>query len=905
MVRTDILPEARASSLASGVYALVFTDIEGSTELLQRIGDSYGPTLLRHQRIVRDALARHDGREVGTGGDSFFVLFNDANEALAAAVELQRSMAAEPWPERSAPRLRLGLHYGMVRVMEGECTGLDVHRAARICAAGHGGQILLSSEAHDAMSDRVEADLGVTLRDLGQHRLKDLRYPEHVLDVSDPKIGIVFPPIRSVETTNTNITALRGEIVGRDQEVAEVRALLESHPGRMLTIVGAGGTGKSLLAERIAALSLGSFPDGVYFVDLSGTKESELVLADVAAALGVRDISTRPLIGDLAAAIGTSRMLLVLDTFEHLLEAGGPLAQLLGLCPRLRILVTSQAPLGIAPERTFALEPLELPDDDDPAPENAPAMRVFIDKAREADPDFALTPENQQALLAIVRRMEGIPLALEIAAAQLTLLSPEQLLERLKSRARTLRAARRDVARHRTLKDAIAWSDQLLSPSERDVFHRLSVFAGGFTLDDAEAVLESVLSQDIDVLDAISTLVSRNLLHRRSIRGTPRFTMYDIVREYALDEIEASGQLGDTAARHVAFYTGLAVRHGPKTLGSDQRRHVLRLLDEADNVRAALRGAIDGRDLANTAALIGSLHWFWIAQGRFTEALRWIEDAVALADAADGGAADAAVIHTAAAYTKGMAGDYAACFDHGEAGERQFKAAEDMTGAARAAIIGAVGAVATERTEDPMPIIGPALAGLEEAGDVFYHALGLTIVGELCRLGGAAAEAEAAYLAALPLFEKADSTFWQAAVAANIGHIRLRDDDPDAAAAYFARSLALAESYNYSVVACGAASGLAGLALRRDDAEDCLRIIAALATRMERVGASFEPTDQAEVDAYETAATEALGAARSAAIRNEGGMMPWPEALDLARQFATQGGAEGPSGDGGAAAKAE
>ena len=636
--------------------ALMFTDVEGSTQLLQELGEAYGQVLIRHREIIGNALTAFDGTADDTKGDSFFAYFDSVSRALAAAVRIQRELASEPWPHNAQLRVRIGIHFGEMKLLGETGIGLDIHRAARICSAGHGGQIVLSKSARQALADDDFLKWDVELRPLGRHRLKDIRYPETLYDIVDPSNPAAFPPLRSVDARHTNIAAIRGPIIGRDTEIEDVRRRLEDHPGRLVTITGAGGMGKTTLSEHVAGLSLDQYPDGVNTVDLGAVTDSTLVFPTIAQALRIRDYPGRPVLLDVAAAIGVERQLLVLDTFEHVLDAALGLGDLLADCPNLRILVTSRTELGLSAENVYPLGPLALPSPDHPEPPLSGALALFVERMRQALPGMELDRENLKTVVEIVRRLEGLPLALELAAARLALLTPAQLLGRLDESLKLLRSSRRDVSRHRTLRGAIAWSEHLLGDVERDVFQRLSVFAGGFKIEDAEAfVLRD--ADNGDVLDAIGSLVSQSLVHRRLVNGEPRFQMYDVIREYAADGLAKRSALEPMRRAHAAHFDEIADYCGAMVQHRNQRRFVVRLMEESDNIRAALRHVLDIGDIATVARLINALHWYWISLGQFTEGLAWIERAVGLCRQFSN-AVEAGDIHLAAAFVKASAGDY-------------------------------------------------------------------------------------------------------------------------------------------------------------------------------------------------------------------------------------------------------
>lgn len=872
---TDVLTASRATGdLSTNACSLLFSDIEGSTTLLQHIGDDFGPLLRRHQAIVRENVERFGGREIDTQGDSFFILFRTAAEAVGAAVAIQRALAAEPWVRGVDVRVRIGIHDGVVRMLEGQCVGLDVHRAARICAAGHGGQIVLSRSAAKEIPEAELERSGVRLRRLGRHRLKDIRYPEDLLDVEDPTLDCDFPPLRSLGAHRTNIAAPRGPIIGRDTEVAEILRLLDEHPGRLVTVIGTGGTGKTAVAERVASLAMDRYSDGIYFVDLGPVGEADLVLPAIAQAMGVRDFPGRPVELDIAASIGESRQLLVLDTFEHVLGAAPGVARLLADCPQLRMLATSRATLGLSAECEYPLEPLALPEPDAAHPEETAAMALFVERILAADPQFTLDDTNRQTVAEIVRRLEGIPLALELAAARLKLLTPAQLLERLTARFQMLRSSRREVQRHRTLREAIDWSNDLLDEEERTVFQRLSVFSGGFKLDDAESVLLFCADLDVDVLEAVGSLVSKSLVHRKLVNGEPRFGMYDMIRDYALEAVRKDGALEDMQRCHLECYTRIAEESGAMALNRDQRRHVIRLTEEADNLRAAFRFALESGDVEACGRLALALHWYWISQGLFTEGLSWLSQSAELASRSQGSDA-AARIHLATAWTKACAGDYLGAFPHGRQAEEGFAALGHTDREKQAALIHAICAATAGELEDPGPVLMRCLEHMQQTGDDYFTALGLIVLGEGARMEGERQAAEECYGNALAILDRIGNTFWPGLLKQNIAHFRLASGDADAAVALFAEAYDLGEEFDYPIVVNLCVAGFGGVALARGDAATAARLLGGVDHNMGIIGASFEPADKADIDGYVTRTREALGDAEYDRLAAEGAAQSW------------------------------
>jgi len=862
---------------------LMFTDVEGSTNLLQMMGDAYGPALRRHQEIVRACLSEFGGEEDGTLGDSFLALFENASHALAAAINVQRRLAAEPWPNGADLRVRIGLHEGTVQKFGGQLVGFDLHLGARIASAGHGGQVLISRSAYRALGPNDFERWNVLARPLGPHRLKDIRYPETLFDITDPNIDLKFPPIRTVGTRVTNIAAPRGPIIGRDAEIDEIRGLLHSHPGRLITITGTGGSGKTSVAERVVALEMDDFEGGAYHIDLSGLDEPGLVMASVAREMGVRDFPGRPVELDVASAIGNRRMLLILDTFEHVIDAAVIVGDLLAECPELRIIVTSRLDLNIAAEKTFALMPLGLPDESGELAEESAGVQLFLETAKSVLPEFDLTDDNRATIATIVRRLEGIPLAINLAAARLALLSPDQLLKRLDSKLKLLRSSRQDAGRHQTLRQAIDWSDGLLSEAERQAYQHLSVFAGGFRLDDAEDFLDEA-GIDVDPLEAIESLTRKNLIHRRIINGVPRFGMFDMIREYAADALEKTGVQDAALATYTDHMVRLAEKHGAHALKQDQRGHVMRLSEETDNIRHTMRHAIDTGNIAAASRVIKALYWYWISQGLFTEALRWIDEAADLA-ARLGESEHAAGVHMAAAYAKAMAGDYAGAYPHGRDAEQMYQTAGNTDATHQSALIHAICGAASGNIEDPSETLMNCIGYMQERGDTYFHALTLIIMGEGARMEGEKAGAEECYSGALELLATEGNTFWPGLLKQNIAHFRLSQGKADEALELLQTAFDLGNEYDYPIVMNLCVAGIGGVALAHEDAETAARFLGAVEANMAKIGAAFEPTDMADIEGYVSTAKAALGEDAYATAAAGGAGENWDSMKSEARNY--------------------
>jgi predicted ATPase/class 3 adenylate cyclase len=552
--------------LPRGTVTFLFTDVEGSTRLLQEHGPAYADLLAEHRRLLREAFARHEGVEVDTQGDAFFVAFPRAGQALAAAAEAREAL--EPGPIR----VRIGLHTGEPIVTDEGYVGLDVHRAARIAAAAHGGQIVLS----ETTSRLVE---GAAVRDLGEHRLKDLIEAERLYQLGDG----TFPPLRTLDATNLPIAA--SALVGRERELAELVALL-SNGTRLLTLTGPGGTGKTRLALQVAAELVGTPRDGVFWVPLVGLSDPDLLTGEIAQAVGAPD--------DLVGFLRGRELLLLLDNFEHLLDAAPALSTLLSACARIRVLVTSRAPLHVSGEHEFRLDTL--------AP--GAAATLFVERARSGGRPL----EADATVDAICRRLDGLPLAVELAAARTKLLAPERLLERLDSALALLTTGARDAPeRQRTLRATISWSYDLLDPDARELFARLSVLAGTFPLEAAE----EICGADLDVLGA---LVDGSLVKPV---GDDRFLMLETIREYAQEQLAAAGEASELRRRHAAFFSELAEQAYRGRFEAEAEWSARLELDH-DDLRAALDW-LEEDDPDAALATAGALGWFWLSRGLVRE----------------------------------------------------------------------------------------------------------------------------------------------------------------------------------------------------------------------------------------------------------------------------------------------
>jgi predicted ATPase/class 3 adenylate cyclase len=619
------------AELPTGTVTFLFTDIEGSTRLLQELKDRYAPVREEHNTIVRRAVADAGGIEVGTQGDSFFVAFQGAAEAVRAAVDAQRALAEHRWPPGGIIRVRMGLHTGEGVAAGDDYVDINVNRAARIADAANGGQIIVS----DATRSLVERDLpdGASFRDLGLHRLKDIAQPEHLHDIMVEGLPSDFPPPRTLDARPNNLPAQLTSFVGREEEIAEVRELLGGT--RLLTLTGPGGTGKTRLALQTAAETLTEYKDGAFFVDLSSLTDPALVPAAVAGALGVPEVAGQPILEMVKDHLRDRDLLLILDNFEQVVDAGMVIEDLLTAAQKVKIMVTSRIVLGLRGEQEYRVPPLDPPD-----PERLPdlatfrqieAVRLFIERAVAVSPRFRVTEESAPAVAKITARLDGLPLAIELAASRTKLLSPEQLLVRLEQRLPILTSRARTLPqRQRTLRDAIAWSHDLLDEAERRLFARLSVFTGGWTLESEEAVCDPE-AIGVDPLEGLTSLVDQSLVRRNEANGgDPRFSMLETIREFGLGQLQANDDIDEVVRRHAEHFLRLALEAEPHLTADDQGEWLDRCDVEHPNIRAALRWAIDARQAERAQEAAGALWRFWQQRGHLAEGQEWFKEILAM-----------------------------------------------------------------------------------------------------------------------------------------------------------------------------------------------------------------------------------------------------------------------------------
>jgi predicted ATPase/class 3 adenylate cyclase/DNA-binding CsgD family transcriptional regulator len=613
----------------SGTVTLLFTDIEGGIGLWEADPEAMAGASVRHNRIVREQVEVAGGHVVKAVGEAFRAVFTDPFAAVASAAAVQRAVGAERWPPGLSIRVRVALHSGACVERDGDYFGPVVNRAARLLAAGHGGQVLVSGATHELLAGRLHGGLG--FGDLGEHRLKDLGRAERVFQVTGPGLAERFGPLRSLDNPalRHNLPAQATSFVGRAAELGELRSLV-SGGSRLVTIAGPGGIGKSRLALQVAAEALDGDGDGVWLAELAPVAEPELVARTVAAVLQVREEPGRLILDTLVDAVGDRYLLVVLDNAEHVLGAVAKLADaMMRCCPRVCLLVTSREPLGVSGEHVFRVPPLAVPPADLAVPGPLAAfesVQLFAERAVLYRQDFTLDAANAAAVAALCVRLDGIPLALELAAARLGSLSVPEISSRLDQRFRLLTGGSRTaLPRHQTLRALIDWSYDLLNPEEQIVLDRLSVFAGGWTLAAAEAVTAAGGTEEWQVLDHLAALVGKSLVQADEISGSTRYRLLETVRHYAAERLarRSGPELDQTRAVHRDYYLALVETADTHLRGPDEAAWLDRIEAEFDNIRAALAFSLaDPASAEPGLRLAAGLHRFCNMRGHGGEILQ-------------------------------------------------------------------------------------------------------------------------------------------------------------------------------------------------------------------------------------------------------------------------------------------
>ena len=866
------------ASLPTGTVTFLFTDIEGSTRLLQRLGEHYAEALATHHCLLRTAVQEGQGQVVDTQGDAVFAVFPRARDALLAAIAAQRAVQAYQWPDGTVPKVRIGLHTGEPVTGKTGYVGMDVHRAARIAAAGHGGQILVSDVTHGVVARDLPE--GVGLRDLGEHRLSDLAHPLRLFQVEASELPTDFPPLRSLDAHRHNLPIQLTSFIGRTREIAEVKRLLCTT--RLVTLTGAGGAGKTRLALQAVADVVESYPDGVWLAEFAPIADPALVSKTVASALNVPEQPGREMTETLINALRPKTLLLVLDNCEHLLEACADLsAAVLRTCPQLRILATSRERLGVPGEALWRVPSLSLPDtgrllaaDDLVLYE---AVRLFVERAVATTPEFKVTNENAPVVTQVCQRLDGIPLAIELAATRVKVLAVEQIAMRLDDRFRLLTGGSRMVLpRQQTLRAAIDWSYNLLSEPEQVLLRRLAVFAGGWTLEAAEAICARGGVDADQVLDLLTSLVEKSLVLAETQAGEARYRFLETVRQYARDRLGETGEEADVRTRHRAWYVALAERAEREPSGPRQR-----IWREHENLRSALVwGKEDPEGAEAMLRLVGALTWFWWMYGNLTEARGWIEEA--LLRQRDAPRSVLPEVYWGASHFAWRFGDYeraSALASKGLAIARDL--GDKWNGAFLEASLGIV-AMRQMAYGDAAKHMEEGVRLAREAGDRWRLSVCLSQQGILALFQGNLGLASDLHKEALALIEDTGDPAIVSYTLRCLGFVALRQGDYQRATEAFTEGLRLSSDAGFRVTVFECLRGLAGVCSGFKFDDRAVRLFGAAEALREAIGHQPAAQDQADYNGRLAATQSRLGVIAFEAAWAEGRAMTLEQAIKYA-----------------------
>lgn len=832
--------------LPAGTVTFLFTDIEGSTRLLQHLGDRYAEILAAYREILRASAAKFSGQEVDTTGDAAFFAFPRVTDAVAAAVDAQHALDMHPWPEGTTVRSRMGIHTGQPLTSGGDYVGIDVHRAARICEAAHGGQILLSDVTRMILDQAPPEGIGV--KDLGEHRLKDLQRPERLFQVLHPELPETFPALRTLDVYPHNLPPQPTQFVGRERELEATRQALLRDEVRLLTLTGPGGTGKTRLALQLAAEIIDRFHHGAYFIPLAHINNPDLAVPSIAQVLGVGEVPGRALLDTLEEYLRSRQTLLILDNLEQVIEAATHIDRLLASCRDLKIVATSRERLRLRWEREFPLLPLDVPER---SPKELaqllenPAVVLFVDRSRFVQPDFSLTPDNAAAIAEICIRLEGLPLAIELAAARVKLLTPHEIAHRLDDQFRLLRAGPRDAPeRHQSLQAAVSWSYALLAPEEQRLFRRLAVFRGGFTLESAEAIGGD---GEIDILDGLSSLIDKSLLRRIAAPdGTTRFLMLETIREFGLEWLAAEGELEQSRTRHAAHFADLADRTEASLITPDEETQMKRLWRDAENLRAALDWTLQGGD-AHTASRLGAaMGWLYYLHGHLTEGRSRLDQILRTASRVDGALRGRLLLSAGAlAWSVGDFSQAQMWLEQGLPLCAQYGTPRDH--AATLAFMGHT-ARSLERFDEAAQRYQAALTIYREQHNDVGIAWALFDLGMAARDRGKIDEALALHEQSLALFRKAGYRWGIAWTLWNLGVLAHRRGEDIAARERFSESLELYRALDDRRGVAQSLEGLAAVLFAAGRLRESARVLSAADALREGLGAPLARSDRQEYD---------------------------------------------------------
>jgi len=873
------------TDLPGGTVTFLFTDIEGSTLLWEREPAAMGAALARHDTLVREAIARHAGHVFMTAGDAFCAAFRTADSALAAACEAQKAVTNEPWAGPARIKVRMALHTGVAEVRDNGYFGQPLNRVARLLAAGHGGQILLSLATQELVRDSLPPEVG--LRDLGERRLKDLVRPERVYALVVPGLPSDFPPLKSLDARTQNLPIQLTSFVGREQEMDEVKGLLRST--RLVTLTAMGGTGKTRLSLQVGADLIDEFADGVWFVELAPLSDARLVAQALATILGIKEQPDESLTDTVVKRIGEKEMLLILDNCEHLVMACAEMCEaLLSSCPGVRILASSRELLRISGETAYRVPSLPSPDSNAvPRAESLSryaAVRLFVDRALAVKASFQVTDSNAPAVASICRRLDGIPLALELAAARLRSMSVEELNQRLDRRFHVLTGgARTALPRQQTLRALIDWSYDLLNAIEQAMFRRLAVFVGGWVLQAAEQVCAGEDVGEDQVLDLLDSFVDKSLVIAEERNGMTRYRMLETVREYARERLNEAKDGDAVQARHLEFFLALAEEAGSSLTGPKQGEW-LELLDlERENLLAA-HGACDRAENGSALGLrlVHALKRYWFSRGLMMLGQRVTVEALARTGAQVRDLSRCRALFAAGQFTP-VLGRYSEARPYLE---ESLAIAHEIGDEWLSASITTTLAIATVGQGDRAAARGhfdEAIVLSRKSGNKRELGCALNGLAQLDRMEGGLDAADALYRQSLALMRELGDRETEALILLNLAIVALGRRSGAQARQILHEVLAISVELQSKATGQCVLDICAALAALNGEWTRAARFFGIVEAQTEQTGYHRDPADEAFLAPTITEARDRLGAETFNSAASEGRALSYDEAMEEAR----------------------
>jgi predicted ATPase/class 3 adenylate cyclase len=876
--------------LPTGTITFLLTDIEGSTELWEQHPEAMRNALVRHDSIFDAAVDGHSGVHVRPRGegDSRFAVFQDAVNAVEAAVEVQEKLASEKWDMPSPLRVRIGLHTGVADLRMGDYYGSAVNRSARLRGLGYGGQSLISLTTKELVQDNLPE--GVSLEDLGSHSLKGLARPENIFQLLIPGLPQEYPPLITLENLPNNLPAQTTQFIGRVEELAKINEIIKKPEIRLLTLTGPGGTGKTRLSQEAAGEMLEDYPDGIYFIPLAPISDPDLVPTSIARTIGVREGGGLPPLENLKAYLRDKHMLLILDNFEQVMDAASATSELLLASPNLKLIVTSRIPLRVRGEQEYPVDTLDVPSTTMETEElsEIECVQLFIALAQAANPRFEFNQANAAAVAEICRRLDGLPLAIEIAAARSRMLSPQAMLKRLDDSLKLLTGGPKDLpARQQTLRGAIDWSYDLLETPERMLFARLGVFVGGFTLEAAEAVCNQ--QDELDVLSGVEILMDNSLIKVSSAEDDePRFELLQTIREYALEKLQENGELDDLRGRHAAYFNQQAEEVMWNLYGNTSVVFLGYLEREQDNYRAALTWSLESPDRLGVGIQIAyRIFWFWYRFGHFHEGREWCERLISRTGEMSNHPLKGMVLMTAGMMAMWET-DLDVAVDYSLESLEIWRFLEEPEGMGFSLLTLGVVLLNQGRDDQARPYLQESIEVFDEfgatwpqgtalvhlgnvalgqgdidaaqaylergekiarmGGDPWQIAFAVNNRGEVARVQGDYAKAHRYYVETEQYYQQADAVGDQARLVHTMAYIAQHEGDLETAETKFREAL---ESFlelgnKRGIAECLA--GLGGLAAERGDFDQAVPLLSASDALLSSFGAAWWPADRVEVE---------------------------------------------------------